>query len=1396
MKLLKVLIVEDSEMDSQLILRQLAKSDYEVQSLRVQRAADLKKALSERDWDIVLSDYVMPGFSGLEALRILKESGKDIPFIIISGTIGEDVAVEAMRVGVNDYLMKDNLTRLSPAIERELENGSKRKAQKQAEESLRQSKSRLANAMRIAQLGGWDWDIQNNQLSWSEEIYRIFALSETQFDGTFEGFLNIVHPDDRQMFHSAVGAALAQKGPFEFEHRIIRPNGEERMIREIGEAAFDESGNPLCVTGTMQDITERRLSERLQRESEERLSFALGAAEIGDWDMDLRTNVARRSLRHDQCFGYSEVVPEWGYDTFLAHNHPDDRDRVDAAFQQAMSGQGEYDVELRTVWRDGSLHWLWTKGRFYFDDSGKPYRVAGIVIDITARKLTEEALEKAAKRERAMIENAPDVICTIDAKGNIVTINPASLKVWGFKPEELVGKPYIDLVVPEDVFKTNEVTLEILSGVEVRDFENRLRHKNGSTVNVNWTILWSETESLMFCVAHDITERKKAETEMRLMKSAIDSIGEGIVISNAEDPNYPVIYTNAAFEKLTGYRFEEIQGQNCRILQGAETNPRTVDEIREAIKSKTPFRREILNYRKNGEPFWNELSLSPVFNESGHLTNFVGVQQDISARKQAEITIRASESKFKKLIESSIIGIIITSLDGNIIEANDIFLKTVGYTREELRDGILRWDEMTPPELLWQDERAKQQLADFGFSNPREKEYFRKDGSRVPVMVGGTLLQDPENSIIAFVLDISEQKRAEEALRESEIRLRTIVETEPECVKILGLNGELLEMNPAGLAMIEADSIEQVRGSTVIKIVVPEHRRAFSKLIRNVLAGSTEILEFEIVGLKGRHCWLETHAVPMRNQSGEIISLLSVTRDITERRGIEAVIRRAEDKYRNLVESSPAIAYLAEPHPPYSTIYVSPNVTRFGYTTEEWFKQPDMWVGLIHSEDRNRVLLATQKAIESMTETDLEYRIVAKNGTIYWLHDKGRFVVDDKGVISGWQGVMLDITRTKELEEQLRQAQKLESVGLLAGGIAHDFNNMLTAINGYSDLTLRQLRDDDPLRLNIEEIKKAGLRSADLTHQLLAFSRQQILHPVVLNLNETISETIKMLRRVIGENIQLTTTLNHKIGLVKVDPGQFSQIIMNLAVNARDAMPQGGALKIETSNIFLDSESAGRHVGVLPGAYVVVTVNDTGVGMNAEIKQHIFEPFFTTKEVGKGTGLGLATVYGIIKQSGGSIEVESEKGVGTTFKIYLPQVSEQPHIGKIKENSTELLKGSELILLVEDEELVRNLTRQIMEECGYMVVEARDGLEALEIYNQGNHQFDLLMSDIVMPRMGGRELAEKLKTKLSKLRILFTSGYIDDGGLQNETIDASTNFIQKPFSPDALAHKIREILDN
>jgi two-component system cell cycle sensor histidine kinase/response regulator CckA len=424
----------------------------------------------------------------------------------------------------------------------------------------------------------------------------------------------------------------------------------------------------------------------------------------------------------------------------------------------------------------------------------------------------------------------------------------------------------------------------------------------------------------------------------------------------------------------------------------------------------------------------------------------------------------------------------------------------------------------------------------------------------------------------------------------------------------------------------------------------------------------------------------------------------------------------------------------------------------------------------------------------------LDYRLI-RDGETRFLHAEGNVIRDESGLPRRMFGTVQDMTDLRRLEHQLRQAQKMEAVGQLAGGVAHDFNNLLTVINGYSDLILSRLGPDDPNRGLVAEIQRSGERAATLTGQLLAFSRKQLLQPVVVDLNVVLASVVTLLKRLIGEHIELVLVQAESLGRTKVDPAQFEQTIINLAVNARDAMPDGGRLTIETATVELDDDYVRLRPYVRPGSYVQVSVSDTGHGMDEAVRTRIFEPFFTTKPAGEGTGLGLAMVYGFVKQSGGHIEVYSEVGHGTSVKIYLPRTDDAPPLDAGPQAPARSVQGTETVLLVEDEDAVRTLAEVVLQSNGYAVLVARQGEEALEMAAAHRGPIHLLVTDLVMPHMGGRELAEQLAGTRPGLRVLFMSGYPDEASMQHGLPGAGAGFLQKPFSPIALARKVRDVLD-
>jgi PAS domain S-box-containing protein len=518
-----------------------------------------------------------------------------------------------------------------------------------------------------------------------------------------------------------------------------------------------------------------------------------------------------------------------------------------------------------------------------------------------------------------------------------------------------------------------------------------------------------------------------------------------------------------------------------------------------------------------------------------------------------------------------------------------------------------------------------------------------------------------------------------------------------------------------------------------------------------------------------------------------------LSRDLRERRKAEQAREDAEIKYRMIVEQVAAISYIAEPGVNGRWHYVSPQIESIlGYTAEEWVADSENWLRYVHPDDHAAVNDAELAGLQGKS-FQAEYRMTRKDGTTVWISDTATITQgsEDRPVM---EGLLVDISERKLMEMQSQQARRMEAVGRLAGGIAHDFNNLLTIIKGYTELARQRAEGQPALKNDIERIEDASERAAALVRQLLAFSRKQVLQPKNIDLNGIVNGLEQLLRRLMGEDIRIQTKLAVDVGTIKADPSQIEQVLMNLVVNARDAMPHGGKLIIETTNAELDQAYASEHVSVKPGRYVMLAVSDSGMGMSPETVAHIFEPFFTTKGGSRGTGLGLATSYGIVKQSGGYIWVYSEPGHGTTFKVYLPRVDESADAAPAARLKTVPQKGTETILLVEDEEAVRDLTQTVLTSYGYKVIVTQDPEHAQSIAETGI-PIQLVLTDVVMPSMSGRELVQKLTAKYPHLRVLYMSGYTDDIITNGGILEPGLAFLQKPFTPATLAQKVRDVLD-
>jgi two-component system cell cycle sensor histidine kinase/response regulator CckA len=515
----------------------------------------------------------------------------------------------------------------------------------------------------------------------------------------------------------------------------------------------------------------------------------------------------------------------------------------------------------------------------------------------------------------------------------------------------------------------------------------------------------------------------------------------------------------------------------------------------------------------------------------------------------------------------------------------------------------------------------------------------------------------------------------------------------------------------------------------------------------------------------------------------------------------QAELKSAENRYRTLVERLPAVTYIAELGPHGRWHYVSPQIeSMLGFSPADWLSDSANWINRIHAEDRESVLAVEEHFQKNRDLFQAEYRMFARDGRVLWFRDEAVMLPTAGDQPDLMQGVMYDITERKRLEDQLLHSQKMEAVGLLAGGVAHDFNNLLMLIQAHNERLRGGLAADAETQKESMGIEHAVSRAASLTGRLLAFSRKQVLQPQVMDLNEVLSEVAKMLDRLIEKDIALRVVPGARLWPVKADPGQVEQLIMNLAVNARDAMPQGGQLVIETRNAEINGAHPRLRDGMQPGRYVMLIVSDTGVGMDSETQAHMFEPFFTTKEPGKGTGLGLPIVYGVVKQTGGWTHVDSKPGQGTTFEIYLPWAEETETQGPapvsgLQADLAAARKGTETILLVEDESGIRELAGEFLRRQGYKVLHAMDGDEALRIAGGHEDLIHLLVTDMAMPNLGGKELASRLRQVRPQIKVMFMSGYPDHPAFADGDAGGQTTLLQKPFSLDTLAHKVRTLLD-
>jgi two-component system, cell cycle sensor histidine kinase and response regulator CckA len=764
------------------------------------------------------------------------------------------------------------------------------------------------------------------------------------------------------------------------------------------------------------------------------------------------------------------------------------------------------------------------------------------------------------------------------------------------------------------------------------------------------------------------------------------------------------------------------------------------------------------------------------------------VAQDVGEYERSAAELQKKQEVLQSILDDMPAVVFVQDLEGRFTLVNTAWEQFTGLLRDQAAGRTVH--DIFPPDVADGLRSGDRAMLDAGVPTEAELVLPGADGQRTYI-TSRFPLRNKEGRIeglVGLAVDITQRKRAEDSLQRANAFAESVIQAANVMFVHLDAAGLVQKINAAAEEITGYKSAELEGASWFL--LVPRDRypyvwEEFERLMREgVTAGSFENPILTKQGDERQIMWRNTTL----REGDRIVGIIAFGMDVTDRRraeGQQARLSRVVEQATESIMITDAQGTVTYVNPAFESISgysqaevigQNPRILKSGHQDAAFYRR--MWETLARGEVWKGRLVNRRK-----------------DGTLFQEDATIGPVRDGSGRLVNFVAVKRDVTTEMRLERQLIQAQKMEAVGRLAGGVAHDFNNLLGVIVGYGEITRRKLGDDDSLAGKVDHILKAAERAAGLTRQLLAFSRQQILQPKIVDLNMIVADVEKMLRRLIGEDIELTTSLDPALGSVKADPGQIDQVLMNLAVNARDAMPDGGPLTIETRNAELGPEDAARRPPILAGRYVMLAVTDSGIGMDAETQSHLFEPFFTTKEMGKGTGLGLATVYGIVKQSEGYIWCDSEVGIGTTFKIYLPRVDEEAEPVH-KPIAVRLARGTETVLLIEDDESLRNVVCEILEGAGYTVLVADEGAKALRIAAEYTGAIHLIVTDVIMPGLNGRKAAERIKAARSEVEILFISGYTSDAIAKHGVLEAGAKFLNKPFTTEDLLRRVRDVLDD